>query len=195
MSRRKSARAKILEFFLKNVGKVVNDKQLREVAGISEWARRVRELRAEGYQIYSHHDRAKLKPGEYILESPEPKPHFGRGVSASQRAKILLRNGYTCQVCGATAGDDHPLDESRKVRLHVDHIVPFSKGGSDEDSNLRVLCSACNEGRKDLLVPIEKQELNVLQVVRVAPRTVQKKLLDVLAAKFGVTLSWPKEKK
>lgn len=195
MAKEKAARTKLREFFLQNVGRVVNAEELRRVAGISEWARRVRELRIdEGYQILSHNDRASLKPGQYILASAEPKPSFGKGVSASQRARILLRNGYTCQVCGAAAGDPHPLDSSRTVRLHIDHIIPKSKGGTDEDSNLRTLCSACNEGRKDLQVPVSQQMKNVLQTVRLAPRDIQVELLKKLADKFHAKIEWPKEK-
>ena len=41
------ARAKLRDIFYENVGHVLNSDFLREVAGISEWARRVRELRNE----------------------------------------------------------------------------------------------------------------------------------------------------
>ena len=50
-----SARDKIRVFFKRNVGKIVTTKRLARVAGISEYARRIRELRdEEGYQIMSH---------------------------------------------------------------------------------------------------------------------------------------------
>ena len=177
MSKGKAAKTKLLDYFVQNVGMVVDKEDLQKVAGISEWARRVRELRVEdGYPILSHNDRADLKPGEYIL--------------VAQRARILLRNGYTCQVCGSGAGDPHPLDPTRPLRLHVDHVVPVSKGGTDDDSNLRVLCSACNEGRKDLQVPVSQQMLNVLQTVRIAPRDVQVEVLKRLAEKFGIKVTW-----
>ena len=42
------------------------------MAGIGEWARRVRELRAEGYDIGSDETRRDLKPGEYLLVSIAP---------------------------------------------------------------------------------------------------------------------------
>lgn len=57
----------------------------------------------------------------------------------SLRFKILHRDQYRCQACGATAEDG--------AKLHVDHILPVSKGGTNNESNLRALCSECNIGR------------------------------------------------
>jgi hypothetical protein len=125
--------------------------ELRTVAGKSEWARRVRELRnEEGYQILTHNDRADLKPGEYLLENSKPQPAFERSISKELRAFILDRNGFTCQMCGAVAGDPHPYDATRKTRLHLGHIVDKSQGGKDDAANLRALCSVCNEGASNL---------------------------------------------
>ena len=77
-----SSGAKVLEFFLGNVGRVVTSDQIRKASGASEWARRLRELRNEqGWQILSHRDRASLKPGQYILESMKRNPAFGRNIS------------------------------------------------------------------------------------------------------------------
>ena len=118
------ARDKLRYYFLDNVGEVLNSDDLREVAGISEWARRVRELRnEEGYEILTHNDRSDLRPGEYILVSSQPKPSFAREISKEARAFVLDRNGYTCQMCGAVAGEPHPYDPEKKTRLHIGHIV------------------------------------------------------------------------
>jgi hypothetical protein len=63
----KGSRAKLRDFFTENVGKIVNSDTLRNVAGTSEWARRVRELRnEEGMNIVTHNDRSGLKPGIFI---------------------------------------------------------------------------------------------------------------------------------
>lgn len=76
------ARDRIRDFFIANVGKVVTTQRIRSVGGISEYARRIRELRdEEGYQIKSHVDRADLKPGQYILETLERKPVIARAIS------------------------------------------------------------------------------------------------------------------
>ena len=146
------ARAKLRAHFLGNIGRVMDSNELRKVAGdISEWARRIRELRTEeGYQILTHNDRADLKPGEYLLESDKPQPAFARALSRELRALVLDRNGFTCQMCGAVAGEPHPYDPSRKTRLHIAHVVDKSMGGTDEFSNLRAICSVCNEGAKNL---------------------------------------------
>lgn len=73
------ARDNLRAHFLTNIGKVMDSNELREIAGgITEWARRVRELRTEeGYQILTHNDRDELKPGQYLLVDPAPKPAFG----------------------------------------------------------------------------------------------------------------------
>ena len=60
-SKGKGSRAKLREFFLANMGKILDSDTLREIAGTSEWARRVRELRnEEGMNIVTHNDRSAL---------------------------------------------------------------------------------------------------------------------------------------
>jgi hypothetical protein len=147
-----SARDRLRRHFLANVGRILDSAELREVSGnISEWARRVRELRTEeGYQILTHNDRSDLKPGQYLLLDPTPEPAFERAISKETRAFVLDRNGFTCQMCGAVAGEPHPYDQSRKTRLHIGHIVDKSHGGTDEVTNLRAICSVCNEGAANL---------------------------------------------
>lgn len=112
------ARDKLRIYFFDHIGQVLDSDTLREIAGISEWARRVRELRnEEGYQILTHNDRSDLKPGQYVLEDPKPQPAFAREISKETRAYVLDRNGFTCQMCGAVAGEPHPHDPSRRTRL------------------------------------------------------------------------------
>ena len=138
----------ILQFFLSNLGKVLESREIQEACGGAvEWARRVRELRnEEGYQILSHKDRHDLRPGQYLLESDHRQPAFRRGVSKELRAIVLERNGYTCQMCGVAAGDPDPMGSARSVRLTIGHIIDKSKGGEDVATNLRAVCTTCNEG-------------------------------------------------
>lgn len=55
------------------------------------------------------------------------------------RAAVWLRDRGICQKCGAR--DPKPWE--------LDHIVPWSAGGSNESTNLRVLCEPCNQARSN----------------------------------------------
>lgn len=179
------ARDKLRSYFLTHIGKVMSSNELREVAGgITEWARRVRELRTEeGYQILTHNDRDELKPGQYLLLDPAPKPAFERAISKETRAIVLDRNGFTCQMCGAVAGEPHPEDTTRRTRLHIGHVIDKSVGGSDEPSNLRAICSMCNEGASNVTLERPKADKLLIQIRR-APSNDQLQVLKWLIAKF-----------
>ena len=182
--RNNGARSKLREYFLAHTGKVLESDTLRDVAGVSEWARRVRELRnEEGYQILTHNDRSDLKPGQYLLEDNKPQPAFAREISKETRSFVLDRNGFTCQMCGAVAGEPHPYDPSRKVRLHIGHIVDKSMGGTDDPSNLRALCSVCNEGAANLTLDRPSHDKLLIQIRR-ATGADQLKVLEWLVKKF-----------
>lgn len=63
------------------------------------------------------------------------EPKRKRTLTNSIKIEVFKRDGYKCQECGA----------GREAKLHVHHIIPFSRGGSDEMSNLITLCESCNE--------------------------------------------------
>jgi len=181
------ARNKLRDYFLTNLNRVMDSNELREVAGgISEWARRIRELRTEeGYQILTHNDRSDLKPGEYLLENPKPQPAFAREISKETRALVLDRNGFTCQMCGAVAGEPHPYDPSRKTRLHIGHIIDKSMGGTDDPQNLRAICSVCNEGASN--VTLTRPDLQKLLIqIRRATGHDQLEVLKWLIVKYPI---------
>jgi 5-methylcytosine-specific restriction enzyme A len=52
---------------------------------------------------------------------------------------LLERNNYQCQSCGKVAQD---------TKLTIDHITPLAKGGSNDISNLQILCRSCNSRKK-----------------------------------------------
>lgn len=185
MSKKTGARTKLREHFLNNIGRIMDSDELRRVAGgITEWGRRVRELRTEeGYKIQTHNDRSDLKPGQYILEDPKPQPSFARLISKETRAFVLDRNGFTCQMCGAAAGEPHPYDNSRRTRLHIGHIIDKSQGGTDDASNLRAICSLCNEGASNLTLE-RPSSLKLLAQVRRAKGDDQIELLKWLIIKY-----------
>jgi hypothetical protein len=187
MTKKKSngARTKLRKHFLDNLGRVMDSNELREVAGgITEWGRRVRELRTEeGYLILTHNDRSDLKPGQYLLVDPTPVPAFERAISKEVRAFVLDRNGFTCQMCGAVAGEPHPYDPTRRTRLHIGHIIDKSQGGTDDPGNLRAICSVCNEGASNLTLERPSSQ-KLLAQLRRATGTDQVEVLKWLVRKF-----------
>jgi hypothetical protein len=190
MARRKSSKQLILEYFLANLGKTLESRDIQAASGGAvEWARRVRELRnEEGYQILSHKDRADLKPNQYLLETTKRTPAFKRNISKETRAWVLERNGYTCQMCGVAAGDPDPLGGDRTVRLTMGHIVDKSKGGEDSPQNLRAICTNCNEGLQNTSLP-KPDQVHLLAQVRRATIDNQKVLLKWLLQKFKLKVS------
>jgi len=187
MVRRRGSKQLILEYFLRNIGKVVQSRDIQRASGGAvEWARRVRELRNEdGYQILTHKDRANLKPNQYLLETIERLPVLPRNISKETRASVLERNGYTCQMCGVAAGDPDPLGGNRTVRLTMGHIVDKSKGGDDSPRNLRAVCTNCNEGLQNTSPP-KPNRLHLLGQVRRATIDDQQAVLKWLLQKFGL---------
>ncbi|MEV0384274.1 hypothetical protein [Nonomuraea sp. NPDC050643] len=71
------AQQRLLRFLLRHVGQVVSGPELSGVAGIAEWARRVRELRVEhGWPIESGVQSPDLRSDQYVLLRPEPDEHL-----------------------------------------------------------------------------------------------------------------------
>ena len=60
-------------------------------------------------------------------------------ISGSTRYNVLKRAKYRCELCGA---------HESQIALHVDHIIPRSKGGPDDLSNFQALCRTCNTNKR-----------------------------------------------
>lgn len=73
-------------------------------------------------------------PAEGLLLMSSLKENGSTSEWRKIRARILLRDGYTCQWCGAEANT-------------VDHVIERSQGGSDHEDNLIAACNRCNYGR------------------------------------------------
>lgn len=63
-----------------------------------------------------------------------------KALKKGRRFDVFRRDAFTCLYCGR---------RPPAVTLQVDHIVPTSKGGSDDESNLATSCSDCNLGKSD----------------------------------------------
>jgi 5-methylcytosine-specific restriction endonuclease McrA len=94
----------------------------------------------------------RLGTKEFLLQLQRSKEYLERAstqeylrakerskMTTSMRFKILKRDQYRCQICGASQQDG--------AKVHIDHIVPVAKGGQTIESNLHVLCDRCNLGK------------------------------------------------
>ncbi len=82
------AHDRILRYLQLRVGQVVEKEELDGVSGISEWARRVRELRVDdGWPISTNGNRDDLRPGQYVLESQ----HRNEALAARWRTANRIR--------------------------------------------------------------------------------------------------------
>ena len=72
------------------------------------------------------------------LNKTQQKNIRSRYIPASVRVDVLHRDKYKCAFCGRS---------SKQIQLEVDHIIPFSKGGSNDISNLQTLCIDSNRGK------------------------------------------------
>ena len=63
-------------------------------------------------------------------------------VRAGKWWAVLARDKWKCLSCGRSARED-------RVLLEVDHIIPRSRGGSDDMINLQTLCKKCNIGKSN----------------------------------------------
>ena len=87
----------------------------------------------------SDYEKGKITEGE-LLERVEDSQR--RTVPLGIRWKILKRDSYKCVICGKSPANSG-------IELHIDHIVPVSRGGGNEEGNLRTLCDECNLGRSN----------------------------------------------
>ena len=68
-----------------------------------------------------------------------------RGINQRLRWIVLKRDNFSCKKCGRSPAKD------LNTILHIDHIIPWSKGGETVIENLEVLCEQCNLGKSNLL--------------------------------------------
>ncbi len=109
------------------------------------WAKALREFVA---WVNSDAPDQPQQGAEQVLGASDAKIQIGsmrrrtrREISDRQRFRILLRDGFRCRACGAS-----PLKDPG-IELHVDHVLPWSKGGETTDNNLETKCNKCNLGK------------------------------------------------
>jgi hypothetical protein len=73
----------------------------------------------------------------------EIKNESKREIPLGLRFQILKKDNYKCAICGRSPAT------TVGIELHIDHIIPFSKGGKTKSDNLQTLCNECNIGKSN----------------------------------------------
>jgi hypothetical protein len=72
--------------------------------------------------------------------SEDARKPVRESLSVRKRFFVMKRDHFACVKCGASG---------HGVKLEVDHIIPYSKGGTDALDNLQTLCFPCNRGKRN----------------------------------------------
>jgi hypothetical protein len=102
-------------------------------------------------------------------------------ITNAVRFRVLAESGFRCAYCGAS---------SKEARLEIDHLIPFSRGGSDDVCNLVAACFRCNRGKRDKVISFvpPQSRLRVPAKAKKAERECQ----DIVAAwRCAFELWWP----
>lgn len=177
--------------FNRKVGEVFTMRDLRRALGEDDIPddaehlnRRLRNLRGDGWEIYSQRDDGSLAHVEYRIAkvgwhpgTGESRPKKG-GISERMRALVLKRDKSTCAVCGIVEGDPYPDNPGRKAVLTAGHRVPDRRLGRNATAeDLQAECERCNRAVRDEMPDPETLE-EVLPEVRLMKRNEKKELLS-----------------
>ena len=100
----------------------------------SEIGTLVAELEGQGLIEITKNSEWKLSPRFVGPECQRLPLHLWQPI----RLQVFLRDGFVCTYCGA-----------KGVSLECDHVVPISKGGTNDLSNLTTACVKCNRDKRD----------------------------------------------
>jgi hypothetical protein len=107
---------------------------------------------------------------------------FEPSISAARRACVLNSNDLFCRMCGASPGDIDDLT-GNLATFHVGLASDKNCGSSEELSNIRTLCSTCNQGAKNITTE-KPSAVWLLSQVRRAGQEEQRAVMDWLLKKF-----------
>lgn len=136
----------------KKYDKLMKEKQqsiIKNVSNInSDLLNKIKKYKKEDETVIEFIENAILKslPKEVLTQEELKEINRRRNIKDTTRYSVLERAGFKCQCCGIK-----PL-KNNDVILHIDHIIPYSLGGSDNIDNLQVLCDKCNISKRNKFI-------------------------------------------
>lgn len=90
----------------------------------------------DSHQILRSSNHVFNVPSVIRLKKYVYRPH--RLEVSFNRKNVFKRDDYACQYCG-----------TKSAELTIDHVLPKSRGGKTEWSNVVCCCSKCNSKKRD----------------------------------------------
>lgn len=189
-------------FFLDNIGHIITNAQLIEVAKDpstgkepENWHQRLSELRTnKGYTILSKRDRDFLAVGEYLMLTSQKRPEAGNRVLPTPATwqAVLNRSKNKCEwtegghVCGLSNGDIDPIGGGT-VKLTPDHKMPHSINPNSDPENPEQWQSLCGRHQvvKKNYWDSNTGKINVVAIMQSLPRSEKETALSFLVDFFG----------
>ena len=147
----------------RKIGRQPTARELTKRGGVSKFAGSTYKRRFGSWHKALHAFEIFVNDGrraDRLPRRPKPRNRASRDINWRLRATVLIRDNCLCRMCGASPAKDPA------VTLHVDHIVPWSKGGSTELANLQTLCTVCNIGKSDQSMPVRRSHNALGKVIR-----------------------------
>ena len=131
-----------------------------------------KELDEMSCRIFGH-DCPVFSVAEPFTETRQLR-NISRSIPRVVQFRVLKRENQICAECGNSVKD---------TEIEFDHIIPWAKGGSSDESNIRLLCKGCNRKRG---AAFEKQYLvDSLGEQLVEPSGIEAVEWALMIARFG----------
>ncbi len=133
--------------------------------------------------------KATAKKTAKTASQPKKRTQGMNWIRKEKRLAIHLRDGCACAYCGDTVEDG--------AKLSLDHLTPYSLGGSNHETNLVTCCMKCNTHRGNR--PVEEFAAGVAGYVNADTENIlnhiedcRNRPIDVKGAKeiMGRRASW-----
>ncbi|MBL45751.1 MAG: HNH endonuclease [Sphingomonadaceae bacterium] len=152
-----SAAAEILELLKKHPEGLTAAEiraELGDTGTQEQLMRRLRDLRKHFHVPYGPEGGKTA----YRYKGEKAEGSDAGSITGKQRARILNLAKGRCQMCGRSVDEDH-------IKLQVDHRIPQTWGGTDDDENLWAICVQCNHGKRDFFESFDPDEMAELVAI------------------------------
>ena len=106
-------------------------------------------------KFVEHINKEEIPTTKSLSSKPQiTKTHkTSRNIGLRLRFIVMRRDDFKCKICGRSPATEPGL------KLEVDHIISWNKGGETVFENLQTLCSDCNSGKSNLNLRIKKEKV------------------------------------